>query len=244
MTRAASSAPAACSSTPGTACTGRAGNLRVVYQLDKNQSPVRTEVWADKMDLAALSQITNRLPVGAKAHAALTAYAPKGLVERLHASWEGSADAKLKFTAQGRVTQLAIAAQPVAGDPGDGHHAGNAGGAQRQCGVRPDRGGGRASIALVNGAVDFPGVFEEPLLPFASLSADAQWQVDGQRISVRVPSLKFSNDDAQGEAQVDWKTADGAGGKPRLPRRAGFARHAEPWRRHPGVALPAAGAGA
>lgn len=193
------------------------GNLRVVYQLDKNQSPVRTEVWADKMDLAALSQITNRLPVGAKAHAALTAYAPKGLVERLHASWEGSADAKLKFAAQGRVTQLAIAAQPVAGDPGDGHHTGTPG--VRNANVEFDltETGGRASIALVNGAVDFPGVFEEPVLPFASLSADAQWKVDGQRISVRVPSLKFSNDDAQGEALVDWKTAEGAAGKPRFP---------------------------
>ncbi len=193
------------------------GNLRVVYQLDKNQSPVRTEVWADKMDLAALSQITNRLPVGARAHAALAAYAPKGLVERLHASWEGSADAKLKFAAQGRVAQLAIAAQPVPGDTGDGHHTGTPG--VRNANVEFDltETGGRASVTLVNGAFEFPGVFEEPVLPFASLSAEAQWKVDGQQINVRVPSLKFSNDDAQGEAQADWKTGESAPGKRRFP---------------------------
>jgi uncharacterized protein (TIGR02099 family) len=195
------------------------GNVRVVYQADKSGTPVRTEVWADKLDLAALSQITNRLPVGARAHAALTAYAPQGLMERIHVSWEGQPDARVKFAAQGRVTQLAIASQPV---PGAEHLSGGARigtPGVRNASVDFDltEAGGRASLAMQNGAVDLPGVFEDPLLLFASINAEAQWKVNGQQISVHVPSLKFANDDAQGEAQVDWKTRDGATGEARFP---------------------------
>jgi uncharacterized protein (TIGR02099 family) len=195
------------------------GNARVVYQLDKTSgAPQRSELWADKLDLAALSQITNRLPVGEKVHNALTAYAPKGLVERIHVSWEGKPDAHAKFAAQGRVAQLAIAAQPVQGAeqlrPQD--RIGIPGLRNANIDFDLTEAGGHASVAVQNGVLDFPGVFEDPVLPFASVNLEAQWKVDGQAISVHVPSLKFSNDDAQGEAQADWKTVDG-GGKPRFP---------------------------
>ena len=47
------------------------------------------------------------------------------------------------------------------------------------------------------------------------LSADLQWQIDGQAIAATVSNLKFSNADAQGEGQGSWRT--GAAGARRFP---------------------------
>src|SRR5205085_3986418 len=68
--------------------------------------------------------------------------------------------------------------------------------------------GGKAKVAITQGALEFPGVFEEPELPFDSLSADLQWQVDGQQLALTVGNARFSNEDAAGEVQASWRTGD------------------------------------
>ena len=61
-----------------------------------SQAGARGELLADRLDLGALSQIAARLPLGSTAHGALQAYAPRGLVERVQARWEGPLDALQK----------------------------------------------------------------------------------------------------------------------------------------------------
>ena len=94
------------------------GNVFVTHSQGQGRIPAQGEIRADKLDLAALTQIANRLPLGTAAHAALAAYAPKGLVEQVQGSWQGPLEAPVKFNARGRVVQLAIAAQPGAPAPG------------------------------------------------------------------------------------------------------------------------------
>ena len=166
----------------------------------------RGSIKADKLDLAALSQIANRLPLGEGAQAAIAAWAPKGIVETLDASWQGQGSGGNKYQARGRVVgfesaPVNFAAPSVRGLTAD---------------FDVTQAGGKASIAVANGAVNLPGFFDEPLVPLAQLSGDAQWTVAGERIAVQLPNLKFSNADAQGEAQVKWHTLDGAG-KTRFP---------------------------
>jgi uncharacterized protein (TIGR02099 family) len=62
-------------------------------------------------------------------------------------------------------------------------------------------------------------VFEDPVVPLDELSADLQWQVNGAQVSASVNNLKFSNADAQGQAQASWRTADPArsGSRSRFP---------------------------
>ena len=162
----------------------------------------RGSIKADKLDLAALSQIANRLPLGERAQAALAAWVPKGVIETLDASWQSQSGGVNKYQAKGKVTDLEISPNvvpPALPRPSIQ-------------GLSTDfeltEAGGKAKLAINKGSVNLPGFFDDPLVPLAQLSGDAQWTVTGQRIAVQIPNLKFSNADAQGEAQVKWQTAD------------------------------------
>ncbi|HXE22748.1 MAG TPA: DUF3971 domain-containing protein, partial [Rhodoferax sp.] len=195
------------------------GNITLVYTQAQGRAPPQGELSADKLDLAALAQVAGRLPLSAGVHAALAAYAPKGVVEQLQASWQGPLQAPVKFSARGRAQQLEIAAQPRAPAP-DSSAAASGKPAHVPVGRPGIRGatvdfdlnqsGGKAQIAVQAGALTLPGVFEDPVLPLDQLAANLRWQIDGDRIAAQLTNVKFSNADAQGQLQLSWKTSDPA----------------------------------
>ncbi|RZM02862.1 MAG: TIGR02099 family protein [Variovorax sp.] len=198
--------------------------------------PERGELKADRLDLAALALIADRLPLGDRAHRLLAAYAPRGVVERIDAGWRGPADAPQDYRARGSVSGLSVAARPasaaavaaaaavVAGNavppallavlPADAsrHRMAIGGPGLRGASVDFDltQAGGTATLAIAQGALDFPGVFEEALIPIDRLSARLNWTLDGEQVQVQVSKLSFANADASGEAQATWRTADPA----------------------------------
>ena len=82
------------------------------------------------------------------------------------------------------IEHLAIASRPQAGTPG-----------VRGASVDFDltQAGGRARVAIEQGALDLPRVFEEPLVPIDRLTGNAEWKHDGARLSVQVSGLQFAN---------------------------------------------------
>ncbi len=193
----------------GGAVAGPDGAPAGVQAGTQAQMPAHGELVADRLDLAALAQIADRLPLDPQAHAALAGWAPKGLVENIKASWQGPLGAAQKYEARGRVVQLALASKGAAG-PGISGAAVD---------FELTQAGGRAKLALDNGALELPDFFDDPRIPLSQLSADAQWQIEGDRISLQSTNLKFSNADAQGEAQIKWHSAaaDPARGRSRFP---------------------------
>ncbi len=175
------------------------GNVSVKYLGREGGVAARGELQADKLDLSALAQIANRLPFDAALRAALQAHAPKGLVDRIQASWIGPLDALSKYELKGQVSALEV--QAVAGVPG-----------VRGASIDFDlnQSGGRASVSLAQGALTLPGIFDEPVIEVTRLSTDARWQINGERVAVQLSNLAFSNADAQGEAQLKWETSDPA----------------------------------
>ena len=51
-------------------------------------------------------------------------------------------------------------------------------------------------------------MFEEAGIPITHLSTDVKWQINGEHLAVQLPNLKFSNVDAEGEAQIKWETGN------------------------------------
>jgi uncharacterized protein (TIGR02099 family) len=179
------------------------GNVSLVYNTAEGRSPARGEFKADKLDLAALALIAGRLPVGDAAHALLASLSPSGLVDVIDLRWQGPLGAPVTYTAKGRVTQLALAAQAAAA------------GRQNRPGVRGaavdfdlTQQGGTARVRIANGEIHLPGIFEDARLPMDSFSADAQWKLNGPKIDVQLRNMVFANADAQGSAQASWQTAD------------------------------------
>lgn len=184
------------------------GNVSVMYLGAEGKIAARGEFKADKLDLAALAQIANRLPMDAAVRAQLLAYAPKGLVDRVQANWLGSVETLGQYEAKGQVSQLQLA--DVGDSPGIS-------GATVEFDLTQS--GGKARISLANGSIALPVLFEEPVIPVTQLSTEAKWQIKGEHIAVQLPNLKFSNADAQGEAQIKWETSDASksAGRSRFP---------------------------
>ncbi len=76
-----------------------------------------------------------------------------------------------------------------------------------------------SGFADAKGALDLPGVFEEPVVPIDQLSSQLQWKLDGDKVQVQVSKARFANADAEGEAEATWRTSDPAvsHGKSRQP---------------------------
>lgn len=175
------------------------GNVQLGLQQAQAGRPERGEFKADRLDLAALAQITSRLPLNDAARDTLRAYAPKGQVDALEATWQGPWRTPQKYAAKGRLSRLEIAA--VAATPG-----------LRGLDVDFDfdQQAGQARLSMAAGSVDLPTIFQEPVIPVESLSAEARWQIKGEQIAVQLDQVKFANADAAGEAQIKWQTADPA----------------------------------
>lgn len=181
------------------------GNVRLSLFDAQRNKPAHGALEADKLDLAALREVASRLPLQAHVSELMQRLSPQGQVEKLALQWQGDANSLTSYSATGRVSQLVLAAQPQP---------------QGELGIPGLRGatvdfslnqtGGRASVDLQSGSVEFPGVFEKPEVAFTSLSGEVQWKQDGNHISVETSKLRFANPDAQGEAQIKWQTAAGA----------------------------------
>ena len=177
------------------------GNLSFSHTPGRERRPERGTFKADRLDLAALALIAGRLPLGETTHRAIAAYAPRGVIDAIDTNWQGPLAAPVRYQARGRASGLSLAAQPANRTPG-------LSGAT----VDFDFGhqGGSASLAIAQGTLDFPGIFEEPVIPLDMLSAQLQWKLDGDRAQLQVTKLRLANADAAGEAQASWRTADPA----------------------------------
>jgi len=201
------------------------GNVALAHTGDEAGVAQHTELKADKLDLAALAQIANRLPLDAATHGFIASFAPKGLVETVEARWQGPIAAPSTYAAKGRVAGLSIAALPApqppaaAATPAAPHAAshprpGRPGISGAAIDFNFTHEGGQAKVKIANGALDLPGVFEDSLVPFDQLAVEAQWKFSGRKIEAQLRNLQFANADAQGQAQASWRTEDVAGPAP------------------------------
>lgn len=175
---------------------------------------------AGRLDLALMAAIAARLPLAPAAHQALAELAPAGIASGLDLSWTGPFTAPTRYRAQGRVSALALAPRAGAA-PGE---IGRPGVSGADIDFDASETGGRARLAMADGALVFPGVFEQPSIGFDTLAARLEWHVRAQRegppaIELKVDDARFANPDAQGDVQVTWRTGrkPGFGPGARLP---------------------------
>ena len=207
------------------------GNVALVHTTDAAGAPLSTTFKADRLDLAALAQIASRLPLAPGARALISSFAPEGLVETLDANWQGALEAPTAYAAKGRVAGLRMAALPAAAASASSAppaQPGRPGLSGATVDFDLTNAGGKAQLTIVNGALDLPGIFEEPRLALDQLSTEVQWKLAGSHIELQLRNLQFANADAQGQAQVRWHTDDAAAQKPSDAGSAGD-------RRFPGV---------
>ena len=173
---------------------------------------------ADRLDLALLARLAARLPLPPALHEALTALAPEGRVSDLSLKWQGRAQAPATWQASLRAEDLVLAAGP-AGPPQARREAtaGRPGLRGAAVELQASETGGQATLRVADGALVFPGVFEQPELTLAALGAALQWQVRPgagdapPAIELQVQEASFANADARGTLAGSWRTGAGDG---------------------------------
>lgn len=200
------------------------GNVRLRYtDVGAGATTLHTaqgEFQADQLDLAALARIATRLPLPAAVHTALKTYAPEGLVEVLHARWQGQPEALQSYQLRGKVRGLALAGRPPPSGqnlPANQEAALGLRGATVE--VEMNQTGGKASVLMSDGALVLPSVFEDPVLPLQQFSSTVRWQVAGQKLAVQLDNTQFANADAQGNLRASWHSSDPqtSGSRSRFP---------------------------
>jgi uncharacterized protein (TIGR02099 family) len=161
-------------------------------------------VRADRLDLALLAALADRLPLAPQARTRLAELAPKGVVEGLSWQWDGPAADPRTYKLAGRVKGLTLAESPAEGRPGL---------AGADVTLSANEQGGKADVQIKQGWLALPGVFEVSRLdldelggkvtwaiqPGAAPDQPAQWRVD-------VKQARFANPDVAGQLDATWRT--------------------------------------
>jgi uncharacterized protein (TIGR02099 family) len=200
------------------------GNLAVTSRGTAGKTEQISEVKADRLDLAAVAQIANRLPLGTATHAMITSLAPKGLVETLYARWQVPVKGAISYSAKGRVSALEVTALPshvLRSSPTQGTDTATPHERPGRPGIKNaaidfdlTQDAGQAKVVITQGYLDLPGVFEDPRVLLNKLSADTQWKWTGKSMDVQMRDITFSSADAQGTAQANWRSGLTPAGAP------------------------------
>ena len=160
---------------------------------------------ADRLDLDALNQISQRMPMPEQWRSMLARVQPQGQVNQLNAAWQKQEDASLHYAVRGQVRQLslrrdALPTGPLAVLPGI--HAG-------QLEFDFTQKSGKAHLRIDQGSLTLPLGLDEPHLVLHEASVQLNWQHKDDDVTVQFSQGRVVNDDVAGEFSGSWKTGQG-----------------------------------
>ena len=207
------------------------GNIALSYTNADARSGQKFDLKGDRLDLSALSQIANRLPLSTSTHALIESYAPHGLMETIDLHWQDAAvpmaDAAslpkasvpaAQFSAKGRTSGFAVAslASPsVLVGTATHPHPGRPGISGASIDFDITEKGGKARVSIAGGTLDLPGIFESPRVPFDRLAMDVQVKLADGKVDAQLQNIRFSNLDTEGQAQASWRSSNPKIGNPK-----------------------------
>lgn len=165
---------------------------------------------ASFLDLSMVQAVAKRLPLPEAQQEQLAHWAVQGVARDLHLRWQPAQPGHgPRYRAQGQIQGLQWQDLREGADRLPAVQGLDAG-------FTLDQQGGSADVTVRQGALEFPGIFEEPRIPVDKLQASVRWSQDASgRWSIQVPQAQFANADAQGQLQARWQM--GADAAHRLP---------------------------
>ncbi len=173
---------------------------------------------AERLDLGVIARTAQRLPLGAALRKLLAQLEPQGIASGVKASWEGAIDAPAHYRIAAILDGLSIAAADAnagVGRPGLRNAALKFTATEK---------GGQATIAIKDGAIELPGVFEAAVVPLAELSAQLDWRIEPRTdappfIDLKLSRGRIANADAQGDVRATWTSGSVREAQAHLPGR-------------------------
>ncbi|MEO8123803.1 MAG: YhdP family protein [Burkholderiales bacterium] len=171
---------------------------------------------AERLNLGVIAETAQRLPLGDALRKLLAQLEPQGIASSVKASWEGAIDAPAHYRIAATLDGLSIAAADAragVGRPGLRNAALTFAATEK---------GGQATIAIKDGAIELPGVFEEAVVPLSELSAQLEWRIEPRVdappfIELKLSRGRIANADAQGDVRATWTSGSVRDAQARLP---------------------------
>lgn len=176
------------------------GVLRLSWSSNASQAG---SLQADRLDLDALTQMSQRLPLPAQLRSTFSRVQPKGQVNQLKATWQHT-DGGLHYTARGQVRQFSwlrdtLPESPLANLPG----VQNA-----QLEFELTQKSGKARVSVGKGSLTLPLGLDQPHIDLEDASVQLGWQIKGDEVAVQFTQGRVVNDDVSGEFSGQWKTGE------------------------------------
>ncbi|MBE2242627.1 MAG: TIGR02099 family protein [Burkholderiaceae bacterium] len=192
------------------------GTLDARWTHGADAIPTGGKLDAERIDLGVLARTAQRLPLGAALRRLLAQLEPQGIASDVAIAWQGAIDAPAQYRAAARLDGLSIAAADArngVGRPGLRNAALQFAATDK---------GGQATLAIKDGAIELPGVFEEAVVPLIELSAQLDWRIEPRADAPPLIELKVShgliaNADARGELTASWSSGSTREAQSHLP---------------------------
>jgi uncharacterized protein (TIGR02099 family) len=173
-------------------------DLKLAWQEAAANRPAQSQVSANGLDLAAMSDLAAHLPLDDETRARLARHAPRGRVYDLKMDWKGASEALAAaqtWTVKGRFEGVGLTALgPVPGMTGINGR------------IDGDEKGGSVQLNGQRAAFELPTVFADPMLELEAFAADLDWKTDANGLQVTMNEVTFHNKDAAGEAKGIWRS--------------------------------------
>lgn len=177
---------------------------------------------APTFDLNTVRALATSLPLETALLRQLRALQPAGHIDNLDVAWSRERTGLLSrtpgpshYAVQGTLRKVSVNGQPAVPAMGaDGlPRAGTPGFSQLSGSFSFDDRQGTARVDSAGAAMVFPGVFEDPRIPFDELRGEVRWTHEADRLVVRTDGVRFANADTAGTVRGTWRAGgDGHGG--------------------------------
>ena len=165
---------------------------------------------AEQLDLEAMAQISQRLPLTQTWRSTFARIKPKGQVNQLQASWQtqaGSGEpASFSYSMRGGVRGLQLLRETVPDSPW--MNVPGISGADIDFELNQQS--GKAQLRIEQGSLTLPTGLDDPRVLLDHALAKLSWQRSADGMVVQVAQAQVANADVEGEFSGSWKTADGA----------------------------------
>jgi len=198
------------------------------YRVPKVGVGERFMLSGDVADIGLLADFSRALPLPLRVKRNLERYDPKGVLTDYALQWERGApdteDTAQEARVEGNVSlshyqlhaklegvSVAAQAPPPGLNPAGHPRIGQPGFHNIHGVVDATELGGKLHLDSRDASVTIRGMFDEPTLPFDTLTGDATWTITGEgkdrHIDAQAPTLTFANQQAAGQLQVRFQAA-------------------------------------
>ncbi len=165
---------------------------------------------ADQLDVEAVAQISQRLPLPEAWRSALARLQPKGRLNTLQASWQtlGAAGPtpQHNYSLKGSLEGLQLLRDPQA----DSAWAAVPGIHGADIDFDLTQQGGKAQLRIAHGSLTLPQGLDDPQLWLDQALVQMAWQSSGDAWTVQVSQGQVANADLAGEFSGSWTSGDAA----------------------------------